>query len=250
MLIGAFGQAESYAPGTGRDLIATGGGAADEVRGSFEDLNLDTLFDFAPEDSILFTGESFGRGAVALTDGGRTLQVSEGGAVAATIFLGQTADPDLITVTQEAGGTRLALAPTDDGISTEEARDVARIYEAGLGRIADTAGLNFWIDRREEGDLTEVELAATFLVSDEFAELVGADPDSLDDGEFVARLYLNILGREGDADGRAFWEGRLEIEGFGRDDLLLSFAQSSENIADLPAVERLFEVEEGFWDFV
>ncbi|GMG84633.1 hypothetical protein LNKW23_38490 [Paralimibaculum aggregatum] len=250
MLIGAFGRAESYAPGTGRDLIATGAGAADEVRGSFEALNLDTLFDFAPEDSILFTGESFGRGAVSLTDGGRTLQISEGGAVAATIFLGQTADADLITVTGEAGGTRLRLGPSEDGISVEEARDVARIYEAGLGRIADIAGLNFWIDRREAGDLTEVELAATFLVSAEFAELVGEDPDNLDDSEFVGRLYLNILGREGDEDGQDFWEGQLEIEGFGRDDLLLSFAQSAENIADLPAVERLFEVEEGYWDFV
>lgn len=251
VMVGAFGVAETFAPGLGEDLIATGAGAADEVRGSFADLDGDTLFDVDAADSLFFLGESFGPGDVTFRAGGRVLEIAgpTDFLPAVTLALRQSADPATVVVTEEAGGTRLSFAASADGLSETEARDVARVYDAGLGRIADITGLNFWIDRREDG-LTEIELAAVFYRSPEFADLVGGDPDGLDDGSYVGQLYVNILGRAGDTDGEDFWEAQLGIEGFGRDDLLLAFSKSAENIADQPEIERLFEIEDGVWDFV
>ncbi len=249
VLVGAFGVADDIAPGLGQDVIAPGGGAADTVRGSLDALDGDLLFDFDAEDRLIFEGASFGPEAVTLRPGGRSfvIDVDGDGTPEAGLGLGETVAADGIAVTAVAEGTELRLTPSEAGASVEEARGVARLYDAGLGRLADVDGLNFWIDRIEEG-LEELELAAIFLESPEFEETVG-EVEALEDEELVRALYDNILGREGDEDGVRFWTEALEEEGFGPDDLLLAFAESAENIADLPGIDRLVEVVEGLWDF-
>ncbi len=135
-------------------------------------------------------------------------------------------------------------------LEADEARTVARLYEAAFDRDGDIdlPGLNFWIDSRE-GGLTEEELSQAFLDSPEFEDAFG-DPALLTDVEFVRVLYRNILDREGEQGGVEFWTGALRDRNFDRDDLLLVFAQSPENVAGTAFVNSLFEVEPGFWDFV
>ncbi|MEL6217077.1 MAG: DUF4214 domain-containing protein [Pseudomonadota bacterium] len=134
-------------------------------------------------------------------------------------------------------------------LTVEEARTVARIYEAALDRDGniDLAGLNFWIDQREAG-LTELELASAFVDSREFEDIFG-DPDELTDREFVQVLYQNILERSGEPAGVSFWEGQLGLADFDRDDLLLAFAESPENVAGTAFIATLAETEPGFWTF-
>jgi hypothetical protein len=143
---------------------------------------------------------------------------------------------------------------TGAGLSPEEARLVAYLYEAGLDRdgAIDAGGLNYWIDQREAG-LSERGLALEFLRSDEFEAAFGEpleadDPAYLDDAAFVAALYENVLDREADAGGRAYWLGRLGAPGVDRADLLLEFARSPENVAGSPEVATLAQVEPGVWD--
>ncbi|GMG80931.1 hypothetical protein LNKW23_01430 [Paralimibaculum aggregatum] len=136
------------------------------------------------------------------------------------------------------------------GLSINEAHSVAYLYEAGLNRDGniDADGLNFWIDARENG-LSEAALAQRFLDSPEFAAAFG-DPDTLSDRGLVEVLYRNVLNRDGETGGIDFWTGVLAQPGFGRDDLLLAFAKSPENLDGSAFVEDLAEVAPGVWDFL
>ncbi|MEO1472154.1 MAG: DUF4214 domain-containing protein [Pseudomonadota bacterium] len=134
-------------------------------------------------------------------------------------------------------------------LTAAEVRTVAYLYEAALDRDGDIdeAGLNFWIDEREAG-LSEAGLADRFLASAEFAEAFG-DPETLDDEALVALFYRNVLDREGEAEGVAYWAGQLAEGGLTRAGLLLAFAESAENVAGSAFVEGLAETEPGVWAF-
>ncbi len=101
---------------------------------------------------------------------------------------------------------------------------IARLYQAALGREAD-AGVLFWQERFVEG-ATLLSIAETFADSLEFAERFDAQTD----GDYVAALFANILGRAGEPDGVAFWEAELAA-GATRGEVLLAFSEAPETIA-------------------
>ncbi|MEO1599999.1 MAG: DUF4214 domain-containing protein [Pseudomonadota bacterium] len=248
VVIGSFGVSEVVRPGLGTDIIALGAGAADTLEGTLAELDGDILFDLNPVDRILLTEPTLDADAVSLSPDGRAVLVDSdlNGTSDGRLALGETAGS--LAVTKSESGLEISVAPATDGLDREEAQTVALLYEAGLGRVADTPGVNFWIDQREDG-LTELGLSAVFLGSVEFAAVVG-DPETLTDLDFVGALYLNILGREGEDAGVTFWTGRLSLPEIDREDVLLAFADSAENIAEATGIERLWEVEAGVWDFV
>jgi hypothetical protein len=144
---------------------------------------------------------------------------------------------------------RLGDDPATPGVSTEEARTIAYLYEANFDRVPDIDGLNFWIDTLEgENALTEREVAEFFLASDEFEERFG-DEETLDDRTFVETLYRFVLDREGDQPGIDFWTGVAEDD-YPRAQLLLDFVESQENADALEYVLGLDEVSPGEWEFV
>ena len=63
------------------------------------------------------------------------------------------------------------------------------------------------------------------MASEEFTDLYGHD---LGDDEFIGALYHNVLERDADADGQAYWLGQL-VGGVARYDVLEAFANSAEN---------------------
>ncbi len=150
-------------------------------------------------------------------------------------------------------GELTALSSTsveaEGGISADEAMRVARLYEAALDRDGeiDLAGLNFWIDRREEG-LAATALAEVFIRNPEFEEKFG-EVDALSDLDYVQLLYRNILDREGEDAGIGFWTSVAEQDLFTRAEILLFFADSPENIENTPFIEDLAETAPGFWEF-
>ncbi len=107
-----------------------------------------------------------------------------------------------------------------------------RIYQAAFDRTPDTAGLSHWIKAMDAGATLD-DVAAGFMSSAEFIGLYGTNPSN---NEFVDRLYDNVLGREGDSGGIAYWVGQLEA-GYSRAHLLAGFAESTENVAGVaPAI--------------
>jgi len=71
-------------------------------------------------------------------------------------------------------------------------------------------------------------VAAGFVASAEFTTTYGA----LDDDGFLTTIYHNILGREADAGGYAFWSHALDI-GYTRAQLVAQFSESAENQAQV-----------------
>ena len=119
---------------------------------------------------------------------------------------------------------------TDEGVAYdtgagEVAGVVFRTYQAAYNRAPDEPGLGFWINAADKG-MSFSEVAAGFLRSSEFATAYGNDPTNQ---AYVSKLYENILGRAGEQAGVSFWEGKLN-EGAGRDTVLYTFAEASENL--------------------
>lgn len=108
-----------------------------------------------------------------------------------------------------------------------------RIYQAAFDRAPDTTGLTFWIDALDDG-LSFAAMGSGFVQSAEFESVYGT---SVSDEAFVAELYQNILGREGEQAGIDFWVGLLE-DGRDRGLVLIGFADSPENVQLVaPAIE-------------
>jgi len=101
-----------------------------------------------------------------------------------------------------------------------------RLYGAARDRLPDQAGLEFWTDAARDGQSLSA-LAGDFLGSAEFSARFG---DAADNGAFVDRLYQNVLGRAGEADGRGFWAAALD-NGAGRAEVLAAFSESAESKA-------------------
>lgn len=98
-----------------------------------------------------------------------------------------------------------------------------RLYRACFGRTPDQEGLIYWTNEIANGmELRDV--AARFIDSKEYRDLYG----NVSDKEFVTLLYIHVLNREPDADGHAYWLGRIH-DGYPTQDVLVSFSESPEN---------------------
>lgn len=110
----------------------------------------------------------------------------------------------------------------------EIAGSAYRIYKAAFDRAPDAGGLGFWIDSMDAGaSLTSV--ARGFIDSAEFQSVYGTN---VSDRDYVTRLYKNVLDRNPDQGGYDFWLGAI-ARGASREDILISFSESAENIANV-----------------
>jgi len=107
-----------------------------------------------------------------------------------------------------------------------------RLYTAAFGRVPDMGGLGYWLHAAEHG-VSLGDMARSFIASKESTDLYGAHPDN---SAFLNSLYQNVLHRDGDAGGAAYWMGRL-AGGAERGDVLAAFSESAENQAQ--AVELI-----------
>lgn len=96
---------------------------------------------------------------------------------------------------------------------------VVRLYGSVLGRLPDQSGFDFWVD-----DSRNVfAMAASFVASPEFVQTYGG----LSDDEFTVEIYRNVLGRDPDPDGLAYWRNRLRTD-LDRAGLVVFFSDSPE----------------------
>ncbi|MEM9566050.1 MAG: DUF4214 domain-containing protein [Actinomycetota bacterium] len=112
--------------------------------------------------------------------------------------------------------------PNATQLNTTVDGEVLRLYRAYFQRDPDPAGFVYWRRQRLAG----VPLAAisdAFAGSAEFVNRYGV----LANGDFVDRLYQNVLGRPADDAGRAYWMTQLAA-GVGRGEIMLAFSESQE----------------------
>jgi Ca2+-binding RTX toxin-like protein len=102
-----------------------------------------------------------------------------------------------------------------------------RIYQAAFNRVPDNGGLKFWIASMD-GGATLRDVATGFVGSPEFQSVYGSNPTN---EQFVVKLYNNVLHRDPDAGGKAYWLDLMNRGLLGKVDVLMQFSESPENQA-------------------
>lgn len=102
----------------------------------------------------------------------------------------------------EADGFAGAIAPFAD--NTSQSADIDRLYVAYFNRLPDFEGYSFWHGRLNDWDIQRA--SRYFAESPEAVETYG--DATLE--EFLDILYAEVLNREPDAGGAAYWLDRLE----------------------------------------
>ncbi|MEZ5378482.1 MAG: DUF4214 domain-containing protein [Acidimicrobiales bacterium] len=106
---------------------------------------------------------------------------------------------------------------------------VLRLYRAFFRREADVAGAIYWIDQHRNGASLE-DLAWGFSNSDEFIADYGT---GLGNAAFLDIVYPNVLGREPDPDGYAYWLGEMN-NGLGQDGVVQWITANTEFVDRYP----------------
>ena len=90
--------------------------------------------------------------------------------------------------------------------STNATTKVTQLYVAMFGRAPDIEGLNFW------GGAIDGGQSVAKIAQDMFATTPARAyfPTGATSQEIVQSFYVNVLGRQPDADGLAFWVARLD----------------------------------------
>ncbi|GAB2859289.1 hypothetical protein GCM10027277_29730 [Pseudoduganella ginsengisoli] len=99
---------------------------------------------------------------------------------------------------------------------------IYRLYRAALGRTPDQEGLGYWIKMLDQG-MSMADAARCFTSASEFTSLYGGSHDA-----YLQALYRNVLQREPDAAGLAWWTGQMDHHGASEADVLLGFCNSAE----------------------
>ncbi|HSL59029.1 MAG TPA: DUF4214 domain-containing protein [Acidimicrobiales bacterium] len=120
------------------------------------------------------------------------------------------------------GGVDARPAAAASGTSEDA---VIRLYSAVFDREPDAAGLAYWSDQLASCQPYGA-IASAFMGSGEWITTYGR----IDDQQFVTTLYRNVLDREPDAGGAAYWVARAR-DGMSRTKLLAHFAESPEHVA-------------------
>jgi hypothetical protein len=102
---------------------------------------------------------------------------------------------------------------------------ITRLYLGALQRAPDAAGLNHFMQQHSSGN-TLSQMGASVVASSEFTGKYGTP----DNGALIDQLYLNVLGRSADADGKAYWNSRITT-GLSLGEVVAGFTESTESIA-------------------
>jgi hypothetical protein len=108
-------------------------------------------------------------------------------------------------------------------VSNEHQGQIYRLYQATLGREPDASGLLGWMNALDTGTQSLKTVAAGFVGSTEFQSTYG----SLNNTQFVALMYNNVLGRAPDSGGMSGWVNALN-SGMSRADVVIGFSDSAE----------------------
>jgi Ca2+-binding RTX toxin-like protein len=103
---------------------------------------------------------------------------------------------------------------------------VTRLYEGLLARSPDAAGFKFWVSAVEHGISLE-QVAESMLDSDEATQL----HSTVTNAAYVSQFYRNVLQRDADPEGHAFWTRAIDDGKLTRGGAALAIANSHESLA-------------------
>lgn len=190
---------------------ASGGDGNDTLIGNAAD---NTLSGGAGIDTAVYGGK-FASYTVAASAGGATVT-------------GQAAGTDSLHGVERLKFSDAAVALDIDGSGGQ----AYRVYQAAFNRTPDSGGLGYWINAMDN-KMALRDVAASFIASDEFKSVYGANPGN---GDLVGKFYANVLHRAPDAGGYDYWVYELDSKASSPAEVLASFSESAENQAALIGV--------------
>ena len=104
------------------------------------------------------------------------------------------------------------------------------LYKAAFNRTPDAGGLGFWMSKMD-GGMDYNSVAQNFVNSTEFKTAFGGSNPTVN--TLVTKLYNNVLTRNPDSVGLAFWQEKLTTGGWTTANVLGYFATSDENVANV-----------------
>jgi len=125
-----------------------------------------------------------------------------------------------------------------DVANTADNSLVYRIYQAAFARSPDEGGFRFWVGQHSNG-LNFNTMATEFINSGEFKNKYGSNSTN---AQLVDLAYQNVLGRQGESGGVTFWNNELNTGHQTKEQVLIGFAASAENVAKTAA-----NIDNGYW---
>ena len=122
-----------------------------------------------------------------------------------------------------------------DILPSQNAGSLYMLYKAAFNRAPDEGGMGYWLAQVDGGKNIVTDIAAGFVKAPEFVAKYGANPSN---AFYVDQLYLNVLGRPGEAGGVAYWNQELNTGARSKAEVLVQFATLPEGaalVADLIA---------------
>ncbi|MFT8247335.1 Calx-beta domain-containing protein [Roseomonas sp. BN140053] len=143
---------------------------------------------------------------------------------------GQSREQTLVNFSESPENKALTAATVQAGIwdVSENAAEVARLYDTLLGRKPDMAGLVFYREQLDAGQFTPQNIVQNFTGSPEFQARYGTD---LPSAQFVELLYQNTLHRAGSAEEVQYYATQLDAGTLSRAGAVINFSDSPEHIA-------------------
>jgi hypothetical protein len=127
------------------------------------------------------------------------------------------------TAALNRGTPRVAVANAITSSAEYRSKLITGSYNHYLGRTPDPAGLASWLGAMGRG-LTIAQMESGFIASQEYYAKAG----STDEG-WVARLYLDVLGRSAASSEVTSWTVRLSL-GMRRNQVAIGFLLSTERL--------------------
>ncbi len=137
----------------------------------------------------------------------------------------ESAEFRALTGTGPAPGPADRPTPPSPTVIEAHRPEVYRLYRAYFRRDPELDGLAYWTSQRAAG-IGLVAVADVFATSQEYVATYG----STDDDAFVELVYRNVLGRDPDAEGGAYWRAQL-ASGVTRGAVMTAFSESTEFVA-------------------
>lgn len=146
------------------------------------------------------------------------------------LSLGRDAFDTLVNIERlQFSNTMVAV----DIASTQNAGSVYMLYKAAFNRAPDAFGMGYWLAQKDNGSNIVTNIAQGFINSAEFTAKYGTNPSN---SSYVDKLYQNVLGRNGDAGGVAYWNQQLDSGSVSKAAALVAFATLPEGAANVASL--------------
>ncbi|MFW2382951.1 MAG: SpoIID/LytB domain-containing protein [Acidimicrobiales bacterium] len=217
---------------TGRNGLGADGGRVTQIEFRFENGTV-TQTGWKARTTLGLKSDWFTVGPIIRAE---TAQIGQYVESLADTFLG--ADPSAAQI--EAWSQRIYTSQDRVGVATEIVQSDAfagtmllDLYETAFGRQPDAEGAEYWKGVMRSGARFD-DIGAYFLASDEYYLSAGSTPSG-----FVATLYRDILHRDPDSAGLAYWVDLMNSGRISRIDVGKNFYMSLESRRD--RTERMYK---------